>query len=208
MTSLNSWWKMSLLLLGAVSCGDDNGDAGDTGADAVAATGDVVDTDAGPFQFSSAPFDAYKRVDRAGMPAIATAVITSKDAYNQADPADDASGEFVPEIAAIVTALHEALDDDLQSFSLIPCAPEACLMQAAPLVVPDTLKIDPAGVAGFPNGRKLADPVIDVTLAVVLLDLTAEGQTPVTLAAVPLNPSKNDVPFLDEFPYVGEPHAL
>ena len=76
--------------------------------------GAAGDTDEAPYYlFADDDFDTYTRVDRIGMPAINTAVITSKDAYNQADPVDDAAGDFVAEITTNVTALHTALDDDL-----------------------------------------------------------------------------------------------
>jgi hypothetical protein len=39
----------------------------------------------------------------------------------------------------------------------------------AGLILPDTLRLDPTSTGTFPNGRALADPVIDVTLAVLLL---------------------------------------
>ncbi|WP_170234808.1 DUF4331 family protein [Croceicoccus sediminis] len=83
----------------------------------------------------------------------------------------------------------------------------ACLTQevapgvsVADLVVPDTLTLNLAGTSGFPNGRKLADPVIDVTLAVIFLDLSVDG--PGTLAGLPLNPPKNDVAFRSSFPFL------
>ncbi|MEN0060829.1 MAG: DUF4331 family protein [Myxococcota bacterium] len=157
-----------------------------------------------PFVFATDPATAYARVDRMGMPAINTAVITSKDLYNAADPTDDANGDFVAEITTNVTALHDALDDDLTGASLTPCAPMDCVTQAAPLVVPDHLTIDPSGAAAFPNGRGLPDPVMDVTLAVVLLDL---GTHPVdVLATLPLNPPANDLPFGSGFPYLANAH--
>ncbi len=161
------------------------------------------------FLFATDPLSAYTRVDRIGMPAIATAVISSgnKDAYNAADPSDDANGDFASDITANVTGLHAALDDDLTGAGLVPCAPGDCVAQAAPLVIPDTLMIDSAAAAGFPNGRTLADPVIDVTLAVVLLDLGAAGQDATILAGLPLNPAANDVPFLGAFPYLAAPHT-
>lgn len=162
------------------------------------------DTEVAGFSFATDAPSAYDRVDRMGMPAIATAVITSKDDYNEADPVDDANGDFVPEIVASVTALHGALDDDLTGLSLTPCAVDDCIAQAAPLVVPDTLKIDTSAAAGFPNGRTLPDPVMDVTLAVVLLDLT---EHPVDLfAGLPLNPAANDKAFKSDFPYLADPH--
>ncbi len=70
--------------------------------------------------------------------------------------------------------------------------------------MPDTLKIDTSLPAGFPNGRLLPDPVMDVTLAVVLLELFAEDVT--TFAALPLNPPANDVSYTLEFPWVAPPN--
>ena len=180
-----------LLLLGGCNDGDDDHDRDQAPLAPVA------------YAFSTQPATAYQRVDRMGMPAVATAVITSKDAYNAADPADDAAGAFVAEITANVAALHSALDDDLSAAGLTPASDG--VGQAAPLVVPDTLAIDTTQPAGFPNGRRLADPVIDVTLAVVLLDLSVHPAS--TLASLPLNPPANDRAFTPAFPYLAPPHA-
>ena len=200
------------LALTALACtGPDDEPVDETGTQD---TDTDTDTDTGtdtddPFVFATDDASAYTRVDRFGMPAINTAVITSKDDYNQADPADDANGDFVPEIIANLTALHEALDDDLVGLGLTPCTvigdgSGSCVTQAAPLVVPDTLAIDGSTAAGFPNGRTLSDPVIDVTLAVVLLDLSVH---PVDLlASLPLNPPENDLSFDTTFPYLAVPH--
>ncbi len=144
-----------------------------------------------------------QRVDRMGMPAIATAVITSKDAYNAADPTDDAAGTFVSEIVSNVSAIHAALDDDLVSAGLTPATTDRAIAQAAPIVVPDVIRIDVTQPAGFPNGRRLIDPVIDVTLAVVLLDLNVHPAT----ALVGLNPTANDQPFGSRFPFLAPPQS-
>ena len=159
------------------------------------------------FAFSTAAPGDFVRVDRMGMPAIATAVITSKDAYNAADPVDDATFAFAGEIIANLTVFHDALDDDLTGLGLVPCLVGDCVAQAAPLVIPDTLKIDLTQPAGFPNGRGLTDPVIDVTLAVVLLDLSAPGQGAGLFAGLPLNPPANDLAFQAEAPYLAPRHA-
>ena len=45
-----------------------------------------------------------------------------------------------------------------------------------------------------------------MTLAVVLLDLSAPGQDATTFVGV-LNPAANDAEFLDTFPYLAAPHA-
>ena len=171
-------------------------------------TDDTTTTGDDPFVFDETPAGELVQLDRMGMPAVATAVISSdmKDAYNEATPEDDATQQFVDDIVANVTALHDALDDDLMGLGLVPCAVADCAMQAAPLVVPDVLRIDASKTAGFPNGRRLADPVIDVTLAVILLDLMEPGQDAGTFAGVPVNPPENDKAFLDDFPYIADPH--
>ncbi len=75
----------------------------------------------------------------------------------------------------------------------------------AQAVVPDTLTLNLSAASGFPNGRRLPDPVIDVTLAVILLDLTVHS--PATLAGLPLNPPANDQPFRSTFPYLAAPQG-
>jgi hypothetical protein len=70
----------------------------------------------------------------------------------------------------------------------------------AQLVVPDVLQLDMNQPSGFPNGRRLQDPVVDVTLAVLFLDL--QSQSAATLANLPLDPKGNDVPLPATFPYL------
>jgi hypothetical protein len=161
------------------------------------------------FIFRTDAPDTYTRVDRKGMPAVATALISSKDAYNAGSPVGDAdpNNPFVAEIVASLTAYHTALDDDLTTAGLTPCDVNTCVAQGGPLILPDTLKIDTSGTSGFPNGRKLADPVMDVTLAVVLLDLSVHAVD----ALVGVNPTANDLgvegAFLGTFPYLHPPHT-
>ncbi len=180
------------LPLFAVACGDD-----DKGPDPIVP---------GDFVFETSAPTAYVRIDRMGMPAIATVVIDSKALYNQDDPIDDVTGTpWAAEITAKVTGLHTALDDDLAGLGLTPCAVGDCIAQAAPLVIPDVLTINTNANAGFPNGRMLPDQVIDITLAVILLDLDAHSVT--TLASVPVNPASNDRTFLQTFPYLAAPNS-
>lgn len=88
-----------------------------------------------------------------------------------------------------------------------------CLQQDIPgtgftvaqAVLPDTLTLNLSAAPGFPNGRLPADPVIDVTLGVIFLDLTT--QSPATLAGLPLNPSANDVAFPSGFPFIAAPQG-
>ena len=93
----------------------------------------------------------------------------------------------------------------------------ACLNQVIPgtggatptsLVIPDTTKVDFTRPLGFPNGRRLEDPVVDITLAVLFLNVGGTNPEPVNrLAALPLNPPANDRPFLAAFPFVGPPQG-
>lgn len=92
----------------------------------------------------------------------------------------------------------------------------SCLNQVIPgtggttvaqAVIPDTLTLNFGMPSGFPNGRRLPDPVIDVTLAVIFLDLDAAGQSPTTFFEVPLNPPANDVAFRSSFPYLAPPQG-
>lgn len=192
----------------------------------------------------------YTRVDRMGMPAVATALVSSgmKNNYNDGNPSEAAGGDqalvmtsfgmlptWAPEFATNLLGIHMALNDDLATLGLTPCgmaAPTAlgdilgCATQTVGaggpavlnLVAPDTLQIDTTAAAGFPNGRRLADPVIDVTLAIVLLNTTTHAPTTfVTFdrdgsGPIPagLNPTRNDVAegvFLTTFPYLHPAHA-
>ena len=99
----------------------------------------------------------------------------------------------------------------------------ACLNQVIPgtggmtpasLVLPDTIKLDFSRPNGFPNGRMLPDRVVDITLAVIFLDVatppagsTLTAQSPGLLAGIPVNPGANDVPFLASFPYLAAPQG-
>lgn len=177
-----------------------------------ACSSDNDDTTDAEFNFDTSDISAYTRVDRMGMPAIATALISSKDSYNDANPTDDSAGTYVPEILSSLETLHGALDGQLVELGLTPCTvvgdgTGTCAQFAVPLILPDTLKIDTAAASGFPNGRNLTDPVIDVTLAVALLELTGDSapHTPDALVGV-LNPSENDKAFQDAFPFLATPH--
>jgi hypothetical protein len=90
---------------------------------------------------------------------------------------------------------------------------QPCLDQAVPgtgytvqgLLIPDTVKIDFAKDSGYPNGRRLKDPVVDITLAALFLKLSING--PGVLAALPLDPGGNDVPLRTDFPYFAPPQG-
>lgn len=170
------------------------------------------------YAFDTTAFDAYKQTDRHGAVEAGTVGIAAgsglglngediaiRDMYNASNPAEDATGKWVPEISASLTLLHGALDDDLTGAGLTPATLDQSLAQAGPVVVPDTIKFDPSKPVAYPNGRALTDQVVDITVAAALVDLS--GGTPLSvLADLPLNPEANDVAFKKTFPYLADPH--
>ncbi len=181
------------------------------------------------FIFDTSAPDTYTRVGHMGMPAVSTALITSKAAYNVAAPTADMM--FVTEIVTNLTGIHTALDDDLTGAGLTPCSmttvvnglPQCLGQEVAPgapvasLAVPDHLTLNTDAAAGFPNGRRLQDRVMDVTLAILLLDLGTHGADtffdldPNAAGEQSLNPAFNDKgvegAFLTTFPYLHTPHT-
>jgi hypothetical protein len=88
-------------------------------------------------------------------------------------------------------------------FNVQPCLDQVATpgQTVANLLIPDTLKIDLSKPSGFPNGRTLTDPVVDILVAYAFIDLTKHS--PMALANLPLDPSGNDVPLRTSFPYIG-----
>jgi hypothetical protein len=190
----------------------------------------TTEPEAGPFVFDETPYEDYVRVDRKGFPAVNTGLnlLGDKDAYNQGTPLDDAALTFAADIFTSLETLHlgdpanqvpdnTGLDDDLAAIGLEPCIPppsavDTCDDQGGPFAIPDVLVLDLDEEPGFPNGRRFADPAIDIIFAVLLLDLDSH---PVStfydfdLDGTPgpsLNPIENDVAFPGEVPYLAPAH--
>ena len=166
------------------------------------------------------------QVSRLGNPLVNELVIPlgEKDFFNATQPSDDLRnfGKFVlnPEPARLLNALFPGLKvpetnrtDIVQA--LLTGIPG--LTQIAPKAPPtDTLKIN-LGVApnpnpkrfgvlagdtqGFPDGRRLSDDVVDITLRV------AGGFLKGNKLPLGDGVDANDVPFRTAFPYVAPPHA-
>jgi hypothetical protein len=111
--------------------------------------------------------DLDGQVDRMGRPAINTVFVPtdSKNAFNAGKPRHDTR--------------------DFASF----------LGPLAGLLLPDMLTVDPASAAGFLNGRRLADDVIDIELSVITGNATAGDCV-----------DANDLPFAASFPYLAPAH--
>lgn len=184
----------------------------------------------GPFEFDPTPLEDCIQVDRVGFPTVNSSLnlLGDKDAYNESSPSADANFMFVDEIAESLETLHlgapgmqaadnTGLDDDLLALALTPCTTpplpmDSCDDQAVPYVMPDVLELQMGEPSGFPNGRLLEDPVMDIVLAIILLELS---EHPITLftdldqdgtPGPSLNPLANDLPFESDFPYLAAAH--
>ena len=166
----------------------------------------------------------WQQVSRLGNPLVNEVVIPlgQKDKFNATQPSDDLGnfGKYVlsPELAKVLNILYPGLNvpetnrTDIVT-ALLTGLPG--LTRIAPNAPPtDTLKINlgttPSSspnrfgviggdATGFPNGRRLADDVVDIAERVVGGVLVGNP--------LPLGDGvdQNDKPFLEAFPYVAAP---
>jgi len=170
------------------------------------------------------------QVSRLGNPLVNEVVIprAAKDIFNGLDPVDDAAAlPYVldPEVPKLLSALFgiqspAAPRNDLVTIFLtgIPglnqppgVRPSEMLRlntAIAPASQPNPFGVLGNDIAGFPNGRRLTDDVVDIALRAMA------GATPLTPqfngginAQLGDGVAANDRPFLLVFPYVGTPHA-
>ncbi|MEZ6125036.1 MAG: DUF4331 family protein [Planctomycetaceae bacterium] len=118
--------------------------------------------------------------DRMGRPAINTVLIPSgrKDEFNTANPVFDYA-DFHVDVEAAITSLGNG----------------ANAAGLASVLLPDVLTVDVSSSAGFLNGRKPADDVIDAEL-----NLLSNGAVTTDLV------NANDKPFPAVFPYLAAPN--
>jgi uncharacterized protein DUF4331 len=167
----------------------------------------------------------WVQVSRLGNPLINEVVIPlgQKDKFNRTRPADDAAnfGKYAvnPELAKILNALFNLGIKETDRTDIVQALLTGVpgLTQISPNAVPaDTLKVNlgvapsanpnrfgvlAGDLAGFPNGRRLADDVTDIELRVIagaLLPANQGGKQ------IPLGDGVdvNDKPFRTTFPYV------
>lgn len=181
----------------------------------------------------------FVQVSRLGEPLINEAVIPlgRKDFWNRVDPSDDAQFESFyagPELARLENLLYGTVltpvdvtnRTDLVAILLtgVPglnfTGPKkADLLRLNTSIAPSAavgagsrLGVLAGDLAGFPNGRRLEDDVVDIELRAI-----AQGYGPFlhTLLGLPdKSPNNqlgdgvdaNDKPFLSHFPYVAVPH--
>jgi hypothetical protein len=138
----------------------------------------------------------FVQIDRMGVPAINTVLIpfARKDEYNRALAKDDASGRFAGDIVGTLTALGTNPTN-------------IGILAGVAVTHGDMLRLDtsvansgPQGGtnagAGFPNGRRPADDVIDTILFLVTNGALTTGDSV----------NANDSLFGDAFPFFAAPH--
>jgi len=170
------------------------------------------------------------QVSRLGNPLVNEVVIPrgAKDLFNSLEPTEDAAAlPFVldPEVPKLLLALFgiqspAAPRNDLVTIFLtgipglnqpVGVRPAEMLrlnMAIAPANQPNPFGVLGNDIAGFPNGRRLTDDVVDIALRAMA------GATPFTPsfngginAQLGDGVAANDRPFLPVFPYVATPHA-
>jgi hypothetical protein len=185
---------------------------------------------------------SWRQVSRLGEPLVNEVLIPlgQKDRWNASEPEDDS--QFVhryrnPELVGIANTLYPALDDaptsgrgDLVAVLLtgVPGLNNTGTTQAdllrlnvavPPSGSPKRLGVLAGDFAGFPNGRRLADDVVDIELRALECSYGAaagivEGfgfcggnahRTPNDLITDGVD--KNERSFMTHFPYVATPFA-
>ena len=145
----------------------------------------------------SDPFDSgdFVAIDRMGVPAINTVLIpfARKNEYNRTTTEGDAAGKFAGDIVATLKALGT---DDAHIGILASVA-----VTGGDMLRLDTARLTPGRKAascgaGFPNGRRPADDVIDTILFLVTNEALTTGDYV----------DANDVAFRDAFPFFAPSH--
>ena len=173
---------------------------------------------------------SWVQVSRLGNPLINEVIIPigQKDKFNRTSPANDAAnfGQFAlnPEPARLLNALFglgvketnrtdivQALLTGVPGLTQIGSKPAAAdtlklNLGVPPAASPNRFGVLAGDVAGFPNGRRLADDITDIELRVIagaLLPADQGGKQ------IPLGDGVdvNDKPFRSTFPYVALPDS-
>lgn len=168
------------------------------------------------------------QVSRLGMPLVNEIVIPlgKKDLFNANEPFNDVAnfGAFVvdPEPAKLLHALFginvpPAPRNDLvavfatgvpglnQPANVAPGEMLRLNLSIPPAAKPDRFGVLAGDVAGFPNGRRLGDDVVDIELRVVA-GVLVDGFNVAPNNQLGDGIDANDVPYLPYFPYVAPPH--
>src|SRR5215211_3312577 len=181
-----------------------------------------------PFPDPASETGAWVEISRLDLPLVNEVVIPlkDKDRWNNSEPEDDAQFlEYVqdPELGRLihkifglkvpepprkdlVTILLKGIPKLNQPQDVKPASLLRLNMATKPSDNPNRLGVLGGDNAGFPNGRRPADDVVDIELQAIA------GATPFTpkfndkAHKLSDKVNKNDVPFLNSFPYLNVPH--
>ena len=168
------------------------------------------------------------QVSRLGMPLVNEIVIPlqDKDKFNASEPANDVAnfGAYVvdPEPARLLNLLYGIRVPPTPRADLVAVfatgvpglnqpagvSPGEMLrlnLTIPPASAPQRLGVLAGDVAGFPNGRRLADDVVDIELRVVA-GVLVDGFNIAPNNLLGDGIDVNDRPFLPSFPYLAPPH--
>jgi len=172
----------------------------------------------------------YVQVSRLGQPLVNEVVIPvgTKDVFNSFEPTEDAAAlGFVtdPEVPRLLSAIFNIQSPPVPRNDLVtifltgipglnqPPNVRPSEMLRLNVAIPPSANPNPLGVlggdlAGFPNGRRLGDDVVDIALRAMA------GATPLTPAfngginaILGDGVGANDKTALGAFPFVASPHA-
>ena len=171
--------------------------------------------------------DGWVQVSRLGNPLVNEVVIPlgRKDEFNRTTPDEDAKryGQFVlkPELAAVLNALFKigapetnrtdivqallqglpGLNEHSGKFAGTPVDTLKLNLGVAPSAKPNRFGVIGGDKAGFPNGRRPSDDVVDIELQVIAGFLGGNK--------VPLGDGvdQDDKGFLSQFPYLNNPES-
>jgi hypothetical protein len=143
--------------------------------------------------------DRLVQADQMGRPAINTVFNhgNDKNVFNVTQPADQPNmlSTVAPTTGQALLAVFQA---ELQALSAGSPKGQYTADQAlgiAKILLPDILTYDYSNAAGYLNGRRLQDDVIDISLNLVTNGkVTSDGVGPHT-------------DYLGNFPYLGRPHV-
>ncbi len=192
---------------------------GDSGSSLGAATTGA------PVEGGSTTRGPWVQLSRLDLPLINEAVIAlkDKDRWNGSSPANDTQFLSYVQNSHLAALLHLVLGvnvpadprNDLvdtllkglaglnQPAGVVPSSQLRLNMMVPPSATPNRLGAVGGDTAGFPNGRRLTDDVVDIELAAIAGCLQPAFAANCTLGD---GVNANDVPFLATFPYLALPH--
>ena len=171
----------------------------------------------------------YVQISRLGNPLVNEVVVPlgTKDTFNSLEPKQDTvllpffEDPEVPKLLSalfgiespstprndLVTIFMTGIPGLNQPPGVVPAEELRLNVAISPNPNPNPLGVLGGDIAGFPNGRRLADNVVDIALRAMA------GATPLTPnfnkginAQLTNGVTANDVPFLTTFPFVASPH--